>query len=319
MIRSVFTNARENERTDRNMLRTAVASIARRRGGTTVGVTARAFASTSSTASTSSPGGRDGDGRREIPMNALATDIQGKVISTRIVAVDRRNGVAHATTGLRAPTTYRLDELHENVAVGDVVEARVTWMNNPLRELDLEVKGLAASKRKERAWRELLEARDAGKAVRGRILNAVNGGYAVGIAGLIAFLPARAYRGKGEPRTAEKALRDALENGGGSGSDVGAPIVGDLLTFKILKMTASGETYRNVVVTGPIGGNSGERRRVASAKEVRARAWKPRSGKGKATAAEVDGESESESESENEDSAENEEDVESDQEAEEKP
>ena len=256
-------------------------------------------------------------------MNALATDIQGKVISTRIVAVDRRNGVAHATTGLRAPTTYRLDELHENVAVGDVVEARVTWMNNPLRELDLEVKGLAASKRKERAWRELLEARDAGKAVRGRILNAVNGGYAVGIAGLIAFLPARAYRGKGEPRTAEKALRDALENGGGSGSDVGAPIVGDLLTFKILKMTASGETYRNVVVTGPIGGNSGERRRVASAKEVRARAWKPRSGKGKATAAEVDGESESESESESEndgeDSAENEEDVESDQEAEEKP
>lgn len=225
-------------------------------------------------------------------MNALSTDIQGKVITTRIVAVDRRNGVAHATTGLRAPTTYRLDELPENVAVGDVVEARVTWMNNPLRELDLEVKGLAASKRKERAWRELLEARDNGKSVKGRILNAVNGGYAVGIAGLIAFLPSRAYRGKGEPRSAERALRDALENGGIAG-DVGAPIVGDLLTFKILKMTASGETYRNVVVTGPIGGNAGERRRAASAKETRARAWKPRGGKGKAAAAAGgDGESE---------------------------
>ena len=253
-------------------------------------------------------------------MNALATDIQGKVISTRIVAVDRRNGVAHATTGLRAPTTYRLDELHENVAVGDVVEARVTWMNNPLRELDLEVKGLAASKRKERAWRELLEARDAGKAVRGRILNAVNGGYAVGIAGLIAFLPARAYRGKGEPRTAEKALRDALENGGGSGSDVGAPIVGDLLTFKILKMTASGETYRNVVVTGPIGGNAGERRRAASAKETRARAWKPRGGKGKAAAAAGgDGESESENDDDGDDGESDGDVVEGEEEAEEKP
>ena len=247
-------------------------SIARRRAATTTAIT-RAFAS--STASTSSPVTPGDD---NTPMNALSADIQGKVITTRIVAVDRRNGVAHATTGLRAPTTYRLDELPENVAVGDVVEARVKWMNNPLRELDLEVKGLAASKKKERAWRELLEARDNGKSVKGRILNAVNGGYAVGIAGLIAFLPSRAYRGKGEPRTAERALRDALENASGSGSagDVGAPIVGDLLTFKILKMTASGETYRNVVVTGPIGGNAGERRRAASAKETRARAWKGR-------------------------------------------
>lgn len=289
-------------------------SIARRRSATTTAIT-RAFAS--STASTSSP--TTGDNDNNIPINALSADIQGKVITTRIVAVDRRNGVAHATTGLRAPTTYRLDELPENVAVGDVVEAKVTWMNNPLRELDLEVKGLAAAKRKERAWRELLEARDGGKSVKGRILNAVNGGYAVGIAGLIAFLPSRAYRGKGEPRTAERALRDALENAGGSGGagDVAAPIVGDLLTFKILKMTSSGETYRNVVVTGPIGGNAGERRRAASAKETRARTWKPRGGKGKAAAVGGDGESMSE----NDDDGESDGDhvVEGEDEAEEKP
>lgn len=291
-------------------------SIARRRAATTTAIT-RAFAS--STASTSSPVTPGDD---NTPMNALSADIQGKVITTRIVAVDRRNGVAHATTGLRAPTTYRLDELPENVAVGDVVEAKVTWMNNPLRELDLEVKGLAASKRKERVWRELLEARDGGKSVKGRILNAVNGGYAVGIAGLIAFLPSRAYRGKGEPRTAERALRDALENASGSGSagDVGAPIVGDLLTFKILKMTASGETYRNVVVTGPIGGNAGERRRAASAKETRARAWKPRGGKGEAAAAAGgDGESESENDDDGDDGDSDGDVVEGEEEAEEKP
>ena len=161
-------------------------SIARRRAATTTAIT-RAFAS--STASTSSPVTPGDD---NTPMNALSADIQGKVITTRIVAVDRRNGVAHATTGLRAPTTYRLDELPENVAVGDVVEAKVTWMNNPTGHLDLECRGLDARRGRERVWRELTRARDGGKTVRGRILNAVNGGYAVGIAGFIAFLPARA-------------------------------------------------------------------------------------------------------------------------------
>ena len=47
----------------------------------------------------------------------------------------------------------------------------------------------------------------------GRILNAVNGGYAVGIAGMIAFLPARAYRGRAPPTTAER--------GGGGGGEGG--------------------------------------------------------------------------------------------------
>ena len=33
-----------------------------------------------------------------------------------------------------------------------------------------------------------------------------------------------------------------------------APVVGELCGFKILKMTSSGENYKNVVVSGPVGG-----------------------------------------------------------------
>ena len=125
--------------------------------------------------------------------NALMPDLQGKVIRTKIVAVDARNGVATAVTGVRGPTTFKMSEFDRPVGVGDVVEARVTWMNNPTGHLDLECRGLDARRGRERVWRELTRARDGGKTIRGRILNAVNGGYAVGIAGLIAFLPARAY------------------------------------------------------------------------------------------------------------------------------
>ena len=197
--------------------------------------------------------------------SALMPNLQGKVIATRIVAVDARNGVASALTGIRGAVTFKLSELDGAPRVGDAVEARVTWMNNPAGALDLEVKGLARRRSLERVWRELLKARDGGATVKGRILNAVNGGYAVGIAGMIAFLPARAYRGRAPPTTAERAAA-----GGGK---VDAPVVGELCGFKILKMTSSGENYKNVVVSGPVGGGANERRAAAKARNEKARSW----------------------------------------------
>lgn len=203
---------------------------------------------------------------------ALMPDLQGKVLSTKIVAVDERNGVARARTGVRGVVTYRLSELENpEVRVGDVVEARVTWMNNPIGTLDLETSGLRKRKSRERVWRELLEARDQGKAVKGRILNAVNGGYAVGIAGVIAFCPTRAFRGRAPPQTAEKAA--AHERA--TGKRIEGPIVGELLNFRVLKMTSSGEHYRNVVVSGPLGGGVSEKRLQARARNSTARSWGP--------------------------------------------
>ena len=157
---------------------------------------------------------------------------------------------------MRTVATYKLAELDGEVAIGDVVEARVKWMNNPMGELDLEVKGLRAERERESIWRELISARDSGSVVKGRLLNAVNGGYAVGIAGVIAFLPMRAYRGRKPPTTVEAALREAKE----TGKKPESPVIGDLLGFKILKMTASGDSYRNIVVSGPLGGGSADRR-----------------------------------------------------------
>ena len=232
----------------------ALARRAGRRGAATTTTTTR-DATAPSTAPT----------RDDAAHNALMPNVQGKVIATRIVAVDARNGVASALTGIRGAVTYKLSELDATPRVGDVVEARVTWMNNPAGALDLEVRGLARRRSLERVWRELLRARDAGATVKGRILNAVNGGYAVGIAGMIAFLPARAYRGRAPPTTAERAAAE--------GGKVDAPVVGELCGFKILKMTSSGENYKNVVVSGPVGGGANERRAAAKARNEKARSW----------------------------------------------
>ena len=203
--------------------------------------------------------------------NALAPDLQGKVIRTKIVRVDERNGVASAITGVRGSVTYKISELDAAPRVGDVVEARITWMNNPTGTLDLEVSGLARRKSRERGWRERATAREEGKTVRGRILNPVNGGYAIGIAGLIAFCPTRAYRGREPPTTPERAA--AQEKA--TGTRTTAPIVGELLDFKVLKMTSSGEHYRNVVVSGPLGSTASSKRQAVKEKAGRARSWGP--------------------------------------------
>ena len=220
----------------------------------------RDLATAPSTPSTSPRDARAPRDRARAHHNALTPNLQGKVIATKIIAVDARNGVASALTGIRGAVTYKLSELDDAPRVGDVVEARVTWMNNPAGALDLEVRGLARRRSLERVWRELVRARDAGATVRGRILNAVNGGYAVGIAGMIAFLPARAYRGRAPPTTAEKAAA--------AGGKADAPVVGELCGFKILKMTSSGENYKNVVVSGPVGGG-GERAQSRGEGEAR--------------------------------------------------
>jgi len=193
--------------------------------------------------------------------NALTPDLQGKVIRTKIVRVDERNGVASALTGVRGSVTYKMSELDVAPRVGDAVEARITWMNNPTGTLDLEVSGLAKRKSRERVWRELVMARDAGKTVRGRILNPVNGGYAIGIAGLIAFCPTRAYRGREPPTTAERAAAHEKAKG----TRTTAPIVGELLDFKVLKMTSSGDHYRNIVVSGPLGLGTSSKRQSTQA------------------------------------------------------
>jgi hypothetical protein len=98
----------------------------------------------------------------------------------------------------------------------------------------MEVSGAdrARTARSEGAWREILQHYRHGTHVKGRVLNAVNGGYAVGIAGLVAFLPnqcVRPFRGSPEPPA------------------------GELLPFKILGVT---ESIKNVILVGPMTGGA---------------------------------------------------------------
>ena len=146
----------------------------------------------------------------------------------------------------------------------------MTWMNNPTGHLDLECRGLDARERTrarlERAHAGERRWEDGTRTDFERGERWVRGGYR----GMIAFL----RRGGSRTRAAdERRARDRGGGGGdggdgggrssGKGGDVAAPVVGELYGFKILKMTSSGEQYKNIVVSGPIGGRtrrSGARR-----------------------------------------------------------
>lgn len=156
------------------------------------------------------------------------------MIEARVLHVDRRKitldtGVKIAKIALsditpecilsRAPDDGITRDLGE-VRVGDTVQVYLEHEETP--EGDMLVSGQqAAVRRRVRAvWRELQERLHDGKPIKGRILNAVAGGYAVGIAGLVCFLPnSMVTRG-----TARR--------------------IGELQQFKVAQMTAS----RNNVV-----------------------------------------------------------------------
>jgi hypothetical protein len=132
--------------------------------------------------------------------------------------------------------------------IGDRIELYVRYLQNPMGEMEVSNADRVRSARSEGAWREILTHYRLGTHVKGRVLNAVNGGYAVGIAGLVAFLPnqcVRPHRGSPEPPA------------------------GELLPFKILGVT---ENIKNVILVGPMTGGAGSRR------DGQAPAWAGRKG-----------------------------------------
>ena len=112
----------------------------------------------------------------------------------------------------------------------------VRHIQNPMGELELSNAEREKAEREDGVWREILDRYRRGRPVTGRILNPVNGGYAVGVAGLVCFLPNATARGS----------RD-----GGS-----APPAGELMSFKIINIT---EAIRNVILAGPVDGEYASR------------------------------------------------------------
>mmetsp|Transcript_31113 Transcript_31113/g.79876 ORF Transcript_31113/g.79876 Transcript_31113/m.79876 type:complete len:299 (-) Transcript_31113:115-1011(-) len=132
--------------------------------------------------------------------------LQGQVIVGRVIAVDKKSVLVH--TGFRAPQRFMRKELSPQCLVsrangappnlvngkleflpGDVLNLVVRYPWTPYGDMQLEVQKHEAESRLKAVMEELRGAMQTNTPVLGRVLNAVNGGYAVGIGGLVAFLP----------------------------------------------------------------------------------------------------------------------------------
>ena len=177
--------------------------------------------------------------------NASLPHLQNKAIYGR---VESRNedGFYTVDIGFKAPSMFHEKELKRGIGtklkeerlpeIGERLDLYVRYLQNPMGEMEVSGADGVRAARSEGAWREILQHYRQGTHVKGRVLNAVNGGYAVGIAGLVAFLPnqcVRPHRGSPEPPA------------------------GELLPFKILGVT---ESIKNVILVGPMTGGTGSRR-----------------------------------------------------------
>jgi len=98
---------------------------------------------------------------------------------------------------------------------GDTVQVFLESIETP--EGDVLVRGQesAVSRRTKAVWQELLERLKDGRPVKGRLLNSLAGGYSVGVAGIVCFLPNR------------------------NASKVTAGRIGELSEYRVIQMNAS--------------------------------------------------------------------------------
>ena len=98
---------------------------------------------------------------------------------------------------------------------GDLVQVYLEHEETPEGDMLVSGQQAAVQRRVRAVWKELQERMRDGRTVKGRILNALPGGYSVGVAGLVCFLAHRAT-------TKATARR-----------------IGDLQEFRIVRMTAA--------------------------------------------------------------------------------
>ncbi|KAF6264415.1 hypothetical protein COO60DRAFT_1266917, partial [Scenedesmus sp. NREL 46B-D3] len=71
---------------------------------------------------------------------------------------------------------------------GDYVKLRLSWLNTPYGDVQLDPVGIPGDVRGKLVWDELEGRMRTGKVVLGRVLNVISKGYAVGVAGYVALL-----------------------------------------------------------------------------------------------------------------------------------
>jgi ribosomal protein S1 len=128
----------------------------------------------------------------------------GHMIKARVLDVDRKKitldtGIKMAKIAVtditpecileQMPSADGTPRNPGEILAGDIVQVYLEHEETP--EGDMLVSGQqAAVRRRVRAvWKELQDRMEDGKPVKGRILNSVAGGFSVGVAGLVCFLP----------------------------------------------------------------------------------------------------------------------------------
>lgn len=170
-------------------------------------------------------------------MHNSSMAMAGRMIQAKVLQVDKKKilldtGVKVAKIALsditpdciisRAPSAKRRGA--REVRPGDVVQVYLEYEETPEGDMLVSGQQAAVQRRKQAVWKELEERAKTGKTVKGRVLNQLSGGYSVGVAGLICFLPTT----RCGPGMAKR--------------------IGDLQEFKIMKMSP---TKNNVILADP--------------------------------------------------------------------
>ena len=135
--------------------------------------------------------------------NSSLQQLRGHTIGATIFRTDKR--YVFLETGYNKPVKFARKSLQlsqlvssrdggvrtspEDFRVGDVLKFVVEEIETPYGDMRLSPERDVGADRFQRVWDLIKEAMRANQPVMGRVLNAVPGGYCVGIAGLVAFCP----------------------------------------------------------------------------------------------------------------------------------
>lgn len=127
--------------------------------------------------------------------------LTGRVVRARVLSADKRRVVLDTGAGVGWMTPRELNAgaiaeavpgprpSPDAVLPGDMVDVLMEYLETPEGRPLLASRQSAREGRTEAIWAELQRRFQAGENVRGRVLNQIPGGYAVGIGGLVAFMP----------------------------------------------------------------------------------------------------------------------------------
>lgn len=141
-----------------------------------------------------------------LQLHSSAYSLQGQIIRARVLDIDRKKilidtgikiaKIAHSdiTSECIVGTTRQDDALRKpgEVRVGDIVQVFLESVETPEGDMLVSGQQAAQERRFQAIWNELEQRMKQRDKVQGRVLNQLSGGYAVGVAGLVCFLPAQA-------------------------------------------------------------------------------------------------------------------------------